>query len=121
MQNRFIVVSRVGTPLEAQMVLQGLAEAGIPAFLSGEMTASAFPGLTALGPQLAVLAAQADRKRALDVLSDLQCHAAPGWEEAVQVDEGVWVCPLCGSAESEAEEVCSSCSTPRPPGEDEEA
>jgi hypothetical protein len=119
MEERFIVVASFTAPLAAQRALQELEEAGVQAFLSGEMTANAFAGMSMLGPQLTLLAARTDRKRALDVLSVLHRAVPDDWEDSVDVEEGVWLCPLCGSAVDEQENQCPSCSTPRFGDEDE--
>ena len=112
MSEKFVTVATYGTSVEAQLA-RGLLEAeGINAYLIGDLTADAFPGLSALGDQVALQVHEQDAPRAVSLLASAASatlHA--DWER--QAEAGVWVCSVCGAAVGYDLSTCPACKTGR--------
>jgi hypothetical protein len=113
-QPELVVLADV-TATEAQLLLGALQEAEIPAFTFGEMTAGTFAGNSALG-EVQVVVPSRDWKRAFDIGSALWGQRWDLSEEDPAIDEGLWLCSICGEAVPEVETQCPSCQTNREEG-----
>ena len=114
MSDSFIVIAAYDYTHQANAALSDLQAAGIPAFLSGELTASAFPGNYGMGPQIQLLVPQADAKRAADIMSCLEAEDnVIDWDDGFSAEEGYWICSQCDEAVEDAVDVCTSCKSPR--------
>src|SRR5262245_10040314 len=98
MSEQFIALASFTHAAEAHMVLSHLEEAGVRAFLSGEMTAGVMADLRPLGPQVTLHVAASEVKRALDVVAWLRQDAplSDEWEQDAESSDVVWKCPGCG-------------------------
>src|SRR4051812_15436341 len=97
MNESFVSIAAFTHLHEAQVALEYLKEVQISAFLAGEMTAGTFAGNAGLGPQVRLLVAKDDLKRAQDILASLRDHLAmpEGWEDDFPAEEGYWICSQC--------------------------
>jgi hypothetical protein len=97
------------------MIAAQLEEAGIKVFLTGEVAASTFTGVSGFGPQVLLQVAASDRKLAQDILTDLAREKTlePGWEDEVEANAEMWLCPLCGCPVEQTQAVCPDCGTAR--------
>lgn len=116
MNGSFVTLVAYSDAHEANAALSRLLEAGVSAFLTGELTASTFSGNAGMGPHIQMLVARADIKRAVDILLSFASEQAmpAGWEDDFPAEEGYWICPQCDEAVEEAEEVCPWCKSRRP-------
>ena len=111
MKDSLITLATYYSVHEANFVLSALREASIPAFLEGEMTASAFAGNFGMGQQIRLLIARSDWKRSADILSGLdEVASAIDWDDA-SVEEGFWYCTQCDEAVENGGSVCPWCGT----------
>jgi hypothetical protein len=116
MSESFVTLASFSNAAEARMVLNHLQEAGVPAFLSGEMTAGFMADLGSMGPQVSLHVAQSELKRARDIIAWL-AEAVPlpdDWEGAEGGDPDMWTCPWCGEAIEDEEPLCPYCGLARP-------
>jgi hypothetical protein len=126
MADEQVTVATFDNPAEAGALRSRLESAGIPALLSGELSATAFAGVanTVGGVRLLVPASQAERARELlaaeraEVLDEKR-------EKGIPLTEGgrtAWVCPNCQSNVDLDIEICPKCGTVIPvedePGEE---
>jgi hypothetical protein len=112
MPDEWITVASFQSPLAAQIARGRLGDEGIEAISSGDLSATTFAGVSALGGpvQLSVRAEDVEGARA--ILADLEEHVEPGWEAEAE-PESLWVCSVCGEAVPQEEPKCPSCQTPR--------
>jgi hypothetical protein len=103
MPNRLVTVQSFTVEHEAHLARNLLEAEGILAFLGGEMTAVALPGLV----HLQVRATDAPRAVALLAAVALD----DDWEE--RSTAGAWSCSVCGDAVPGGLLACSTCATPR--------
>jgi hypothetical protein len=115
MTEEFVTVASYSRPGEARLVLGHLQDAGILAFLSGELTASFLGDSGAFGPQVTLHVARSDLKCALDVLAWLRDPSPlpDDWSE-LPGDTTVWLCADCGEAVEDELDLCPYCHAPRP-------
>ena len=115
MSGSFVTLATYSNAHVANSALALVLEAGVAAFLTGELTASTFFGNSGLGPHIQMLVARADCKRAADILTSLSQEEAmpPGWEDDFPAEEGYWICPQCDEAVEQGVEVCPWCKTRR--------
>ncbi len=101
------VVAKYGTPEEAHLLRNRLAEAGIPAYIDGDATAGwATPFANALGGAK-LLVAEEDFDAAKAVISPER--AEPTDRRAETAPSASWHCPRCGAEVDAAMDVCWSC------------
>lgn len=115
MSENLVRIGSFSNAAEARLLLNALEEAGVRAFLSGEMTAGFMADLGTLGPQVVLHVAPSELKRARDILNWLGESAAlpDDWEEA-ESDAEVWRCASCGEAVEAESERCPYCEAGRP-------
>jgi hypothetical protein len=102
MPNRLVTVQSFDREHEAQLARNLLEAEGVPAFVSGEMSAVPLPGLV----HLQVRATDAPRAVALLAAVALD----DDWEG--RTTAGAWTCSVCGDAVLGGLMVCSTCATP---------
>ena len=113
MSDTFIAIAAYDYSHEANAALSDLKAAGIPAFLSGELT-TAFQGTSGMGPNIQLLVHKADFKRAADIMLCLgDADNAIDWDAGFSAEEGYWICSSCDEAVEEDADICSSCKSPR--------
>ena len=114
MSDSFIMIAGYSASYEANSALSRLQAAGIPAFLTGEMTASTFSGNYGMGPNIQLLVARSDAKRAADIIGCLEEERMEaGWEDDFSTEEGYWICSQCDEAIEDASDICPWCKSPR--------
>ena len=114
MSDTFITLAYFADARQAHSALSRLREVGLSAFLTGEMTAATLFGYAGQGPHIQLFVAQADSKRAADILSSHEEQAMPaGWEDDFPTEEGYWICSQCDEAIEDAADICPWCKSPR--------
>jgi hypothetical protein len=103
MPDRLVTVQSFTVEHEAHLARNLLESEGILAFLGGEMTAVALPGLVHLQVRAT------DAPRAVAVLAAVALD--DDWEE--RSTAGAWTCSVCGDAVLGGLMACSTCATPR--------
>jgi hypothetical protein len=110
----FVTVARFTSPLEAQLAVGRLEAEGIQAYLTGDLSASVFSGMGALGGQVHLQVLADDQERAVQVLEECVADTLSGdGKSPIENDTAIWVCPLCGDAVRVILPVCPSCHTLR--------
>ncbi len=114
MAEKHIVAARFTLPIEAQVACGRLQAEGIQAYVTGDLSSSAFSGIGMVGAiELYVPASAYDR--AQEVLAECmqEQRYTAGTEERPPLETDIWVCSLCGDAVSIDETVCAACGTSR--------
>jgi Putative prokaryotic signal transducing protein len=113
MSEAFVTVARYTLEIDAQAAVARLEEAGIPAFLSGDLTANTL-GLSGLGGQIQLQVADSEAARAVEVLAELarETKLDSGWEDEAADLEG-WVCSVCDTFVDNEDGFCPGCQTRR--------
>lgn len=113
MSDRLVTVASFSVALEAQLAVGRLEAEGVRAFLTGDLTADAFSGVSGLGPLLTVQVPESQVKLARDILSAGEPQPDQDWETRAEEGADVWLCTLCGEPVGYDLDVCPACQTPR--------
>jgi hypothetical protein len=112
---KYVTVAGFSIPVQAEIARGRLESEGIPAFVTGGLTASTFFGLRDLGGRIDLCVPAEHVSRAIQILS--ACGDAEHLTDEVRgewADEGpVWVCSLCGDTVRAVLPLCPACHTPR--------
>jgi hypothetical protein len=113
MSELLVTVASYRLHTEAQVAAALLEDAGIKVLLLGDEAASAFPGM--FGFEVRLQVPPGDLQQAQDILADLAPEKSleSDWENEVERNAAVWVCPLCGSPVTHRRSVCPDCGTAR--------
>jgi hypothetical protein len=113
--DKYVTVAGFTGSVEAEIARGRLESEGIPAFVTGDLTASTFSGFSNLGGRIELRVPAEHLARAVQILSvcgdaeHLSDEARGEWG-----DEGpVWVCSLCGDVVRAVLPLCPACHTPR--------
>jgi Putative prokaryotic signal transducing protein len=114
MAEKHVVVARFTMPMEAHMACGRLQADGIPAYVTGDISSSAFSGIGMVGA-IEVHVPESAHERAEEVLAECmqEQQYTAGTEQRPQQETPIWVCSLCGDAVSVDETVCAACGTSR--------
>jgi hypothetical protein len=104
MSDRLVTVATYKLDHEAHLARNLLLEAGVPAVLSGELSAALTPH-----DQICLQVRADDASRAVALLAEATLDK--DWQR--QATRGVWTCSVCGDAVLQGAAVCSTCATPR--------
>jgi rubrerythrin len=115
MADEMVCVGSYDNAIEAELVLARLQAAELPAFLQGENTASTFAGINGMGARIRLYVNARYLKQVKDILAFLreERRLPSDWEQTVDFEEGVWLCPTCGDAVDESDLECRDCGTKR--------
>jgi len=117
MSEKFVLVASFSIPYQAELARNRLQAEGVRVLMSGQIGASTF-GFGVLGGQIRLEVPEAEFDKAHAILAEVlaeQEGPPPGWEKAAEQPEGLWICPMCGSAVSRARFTCPDCGTARTP------
>jgi hypothetical protein len=112
MSDRFVTIASFAFPPEAQMAKNLLESEGIPAILSGEMTATTLTGVLGQAGEVHLQVRDQDAGRAVSLLASVSAQASLDEDWETQAEAGLCVCSVCGMAVPRTESACPACGTP---------
>jgi hypothetical protein len=113
MSDKPVTVASYRGAVEAQLAVVQLEAEGVRAFLTGDVAAGTFSGISGLGGLLSVQVPESQLERAREILSAAEGEQDQDWEAQAEAGAGVWVCTLCGEPVGEDLPACPACQTPR--------
>jgi hypothetical protein len=115
MQANYVTVADFADQVGAEIARGRLESEGIPAFVTGGLTATTFSGVSNLGGQVELRVPGEHLAQAVRILAECgdADHLKDDVRAGVDDEEPIWLCPLCGDAVRSVLPLCPACHTPR--------